>query len=211
MPVFRKGGVNVLFVHIPKTGGTSIEAFFKSDGWEMSFFDPGGVSSLNHLLKCSPQHLHRELLCDLFFLEKFDYIFTVVRNPIERIRSEYTWRKMHGLDLKNLSINDWIKYAFSEYSLNNYVFDNHIRPQVDFLIPNADVFSLEQGLDRIAKKLRGIFDCGKLISHVYMPSEMVSRGAVPSIDISVSEENIDLISCFYRSDFLEFGYSYAGN
>jgi hypothetical protein len=33
MPLFRRGAQTVLFVHIPKTGGTSIKEAFKAAGW----------------------------------------------------------------------------------------------------------------------------------------------------------------------------------
>jgi hypothetical protein len=34
MPIYTKNGLKVLFIHISKTGGKTIEAWFRNFGWE---------------------------------------------------------------------------------------------------------------------------------------------------------------------------------
>ena len=47
MPLFTKGDRSVLYIHVPKTGGTSIEHFFLSNGYAAEYLDTGGAGSLN--------------------------------------------------------------------------------------------------------------------------------------------------------------------
>lgn len=54
MPLFHKNNKRILFIHIPKAGGTSIEQFFKRNGWEMEFYDGGGKGTKNEFTRCSP-------------------------------------------------------------------------------------------------------------------------------------------------------------
>lgn len=95
MPVFQRDGKKVLFLHVPKAGGTSIEEFFKKNDWEISFLDRGGDLSWNKFMKCSPQHMHAEILEKIFKINSFHAIFITVRHPFERIKSEFKWRKKY--------------------------------------------------------------------------------------------------------------------
>jgi hypothetical protein len=52
MPIFEQGATKILFLHIPKTGGTSIENMLKKHV-DMSFYSPVPPSGL----KITPQHL----------------------------------------------------------------------------------------------------------------------------------------------------------
>jgi hypothetical protein len=72
-------------------------------------------------------------------------VFTVVRNPFQCIKSEYYWQKSQGITVS--SPTEWIARVFNEYSDDKYIYDNNIRPQVEF-IPNGSnskVLRLEDG------------------------------------------------------------------
>ena len=95
MPIFVSpaGDLKVLFVHIPKCGGGSVEQFLRSYGFRQGMFsiDP----AYNSVLKCSPQHMHAELLLGILRVDRFDCVFSIVRDPVERMLSEYRWRIKH--------------------------------------------------------------------------------------------------------------------
>lgn len=98
MPITRDG--KCVFVHIPKTGGTSIdmamgistegEANSKPNEVVMSgVYDERSLRSL--------QHLHAHEIRDRIGRERFadSFVFAFVRNPWDRMVSEYRWRVMN--------------------------------------------------------------------------------------------------------------------
>ena len=92
MPIFKKGKQDLLFIHVPKTGGTSIEKLFHLSGWRTAYLDLNlKGKSFNHLRICSPQHMHAEMLQQQLLIHKFSGIFMTVRHPYDRFRSEYAY------------------------------------------------------------------------------------------------------------------------
>ena len=147
MTVFTKKDQKILYIHVPKTGGTSIHEFFKCNGYEVSYYTEGYKGL------CSPQHLHAELIKKKFDLSEFSYIFSTFRDPIERLISEYVWRSCI-FDEINLSLETWIKLIFEHYHYhNNYVNDNHIRPQNEFYFEGLDVYDFND-IQNLESKLR---------------------------------------------------------
>jgi len=74
MPIFVKNGKRVLFAHIPKTGGTSIIAMAKDNGWKVEHG--------------REQHATMRVYRDW----DYDRAFSVVREPVERMKSFLAWR-----------------------------------------------------------------------------------------------------------------------
>lgn len=205
MPVFTKDNKNFLFIHVPKTGGTSIEKVFFQSGWNLSYIDFGGQGSLNHLRLCSPQHMHKEMLQSIFNLDKFDEIFMIVRNPYNRLRSEYCWANRSNLN-SAIAIETWVKEAIRAYTENNYILDNHLRPQNEFQVPNTTIYKLEQGLDSILKDIENRHNI-KLnnVDTRELSSERIS-GASPD-KVKLSQSTKELIYDHYFTDFQCFGYT----
>ena len=74
----------------------------------------------------------------------YNYGFTVVRNPYTRLVSEYHWRcEINRLDKP---FGDWLATELETAAKNPHHLDNHLRPQVDFLLDDIDVFRFEDGL-----------------------------------------------------------------
>ena len=105
MPVYERGGRRVLFVHVPKTGGTSIEAAFRRAGFEESY-----RSKTLTARGCRPQHLTAADLVEEFPGLPFDYVFAVVRDPGARLGSERVWRAGH-LAKKDMPVPDFESFA----------------------------------------------------------------------------------------------------
>ena len=153
MPVFSRDGRVILYIHIPKSGGSSIEKVAKEAGWSESFSVRG--KSLKELTyyKATLQHLHADILNMLFNLEEFDSIFTVVRNPFSRLKSEYYWQRSQRIT--RLGVDEWIDDTFTKYKKNNFIYDNHIRPQVEFVpkCNHVEIFKLEENAIEKTKHL----------------------------------------------------------
>ena len=151
MPLFSKQGRFVYFIHIPKTGGSYIENVAQQNGWDAHFLLKGTPFADSHFMPVSPQHFHAELLEQIFDFSKGIEIFTIVRNPFDRLKSEYYWQRRH--QITDAAVEDWIPRVMEEYSENPNVYRNHIRPQVDFLptTAKAQVFMLES--DSVSQSL----------------------------------------------------------
>ena len=151
MPLYTcaEKNIKILFIHIPKCGGGSIEKFFRMNGFTQHLFSV--EPELITCLKCSPQHFHSELIISQLNISKVNYSFAIFRDPVERMISEYRWRIKHPLAVNGF--DSWYQAIRQEFKENKYLLDNHIRCQVDFLIPNLNVFRFEDGLELALREM----------------------------------------------------------
>ena len=152
MPVFSKQSRNILYIHIPKCGGSSICEIFKKNNWDESFSIRGKDLNEHKYLKAGPQHYHAEIIKNIFDVTKFDKIFTIVRNPFSRLKSEYYWQ-LHNEVFSNISPEDWFNYILEKYYKNKFIYDNHIRPQNEFIFEQVNIFKLEDGLKKVYESI----------------------------------------------------------
>ncbi len=127
MPVSHK--YQIIFVHIPKTGGSSIERALGIYGVNNS----GDNLQVNEdiLFGQDLQHLTMSNIllrmghdiCDRYFK------FAFVRNPWDRALSEYTWRRTWDKNVLKMSFADFVKDELSTNLKNN-----HYRPQIEFIV-----------------------------------------------------------------------------
>tara|TARA_B100000242_G_C42907092_1_gene420629 strand:- start:58 stop:660 length:603 start_codon:yes stop_codon:yes gene_type:complete len=148
MPIFSKQNKIILFIHIPKCGGSSISRIFQQNNWDVSFSLQGKNISEIQYLKSSPQHYHGEIIKNIFNISKFNKTFTIVRNPFNRLKSEYYWQLNNKIST-NITPEDWLNNVIEKYSQNKYIFDNHIRPQNEFILEQVNIFKLEEGLKKV--------------------------------------------------------------
>lgn len=80
MPSLKINDRRVLFIHIPKTGGTSVTRWMQGLGRVRLHGDtkPEG-------LKVTAQHLTWSDIDCMWGCDDFDYAFTIVRNPFSRM------------------------------------------------------------------------------------------------------------------------------
>ena len=200
--IFTKQGIKILFIHIPKTGGTTFTEAMTDLGWEPSFCIRGkSLNEISHL-KTTPQHYHARILKRIFNLNEFDLKLAIIRNPFERTKSEFYWqnrkRKHHP------EPEAWFRTTKEGYAKNKYIFDNHIRPQTHFIAPETEIFKLEQnGI------ISAIDRCQNLMkSQTQQSPETHAALEVPSAGKSIRKEEVEVqfekikeeINDFYQSD-----------
>lgn len=221
MPVFLKDDIAVLFIHIPKTGGSSMEKQVAEAGWREVFSIRRIPAHKLGFIKASPQHFHAAFLEQMFNLEAFAEIFTIVRDPFARFRSEYYW---HATSTKTTpDPNRWIDEIFAAVATNPMVQDNHIRPQVDFLPSETPVhiFKLEEaGVARAMAEIFGKYgdlnapapSLSKTLRQRLLPRKAGVQEKVsvrrPEVD-AVFEARRAEITAFYAADYARFGYDPA--
>lgn len=154
MPVYSKNNKYILFIHIPKSGGSTLSKVLINKGWDESFCIRKKTLENIKYLNCSSQHFHRETIKKIFNLNKFDKIFTIVRNPFERLKSEYYWQLKQNI-VSNTLPKEWLNNVFDEYKENKFIYDNHIRPQNEFILEKAKIFKLEEGMDKVYEFILG--------------------------------------------------------
>lgn len=201
MPVYSAMGQRVLFVHIPKTGGTSIEKCLRDAGFEESYF---GHDFTRY--GCRPQHLTAHDLFLEFPRLSFDFVFTVVRDPADRIGSERAWRALLATR-QNKPVPDmesFVRSWLDRYCEQASAGDNHFRPQVDFLLPGAHVYRFEQGMDSIMKDILARLDVpesGQSVPHRLAPKVQVDRDL-----LSLSRATYRRFLRTYLSDYAALDY-----
>ena len=208
MPIFTRNGRTLLFVHVPKAGGTSIERGLADAGWHMTLRATRRTEGeeLFRLRRVSPQHYHAVLLQDLLRIDRFDAVFAVVREPLARFRSEYAMRHPDPGAGGSDQVEAWTREMLMAYASNPFVLDSHLRPQHEFLLPEAHVYRLEDGLDAMSADLNERYGFG-LPDH--FPRRLRSgdrRRPLASSAVELSPEVSKLVTEFYAADFKTLGY-----
>lgn len=193
MPLFIINDKVVFFTHIPKTGGSSVEAAIRSLGARQALLK----SSSGGFMKCTPQHIHAEIIEVMFTENFFDLNFTVCRNPVDRLVSEYKMRMSNRE--KKIPFEKFIDNAFARYEQNPFFHDNHIRPQHQFLTRNTKVFKFEDGLKPALDTL-----CETVGVPPISDIPHTRKGA--SDPVNIPRRTLDKIKDFYEKDFATFGY-----
>ena len=120
----------LLFIHIPKCGGTSIEKSLGS-------FSEIGVGIKNG--KAIQHYTLKDYQNNLLFTNNF-IKFSIVRNPYNRAISDFKWFKNYSkLNFKTL--DEYLDYA-ENYIKNNYkpntIWDDHFMPQYEYLLTSKN-------------------------------------------------------------------------
>lgn len=137
MPYFRniENNKNLLLIHIPKTGGTSVEKYLCEK--YNTVLDLDSLYGMCHELDYTYQHFRyidiknkaEELNVDLN--PENTKMITIVRNPYERFVSELFFRRtIHWKTPPERTII-WVKKYVNH--VNKHFLDNHILPQHTFI------------------------------------------------------------------------------
>ena len=169
-----------LFVHIHKTGGSSVK----------NFFHKGKGNTTSHMMVKS--------IIDEIGIEKFNEFksFCVVRNPYDLVVSHYTYRTQ---------TNRIDKMIFNDFVLNNYF--SSIPPQVEYLKYNNkiycnDILRYENLVDDVDKFIiKNNIDLN--ISN--FPHSRKSKRKNYK-EYFTNKEVLNIINEYYKEDFETFNY-----
>lgn len=202
MPFYLGETRDVLFIHIPKTGGTTIEHWLRTTGkYRQLFFS-------DHILedtKVTGQHFGYDTISHLLgdLNTKQLYKFTIVRNPYDRLVSEFFYRvKIKDLILgtnPEKYFSTWIDYILGKYEKDESVLDNHIRPQSYFTGRDVKYFKFEDGIENA-------------IAQVAVEVNINNNCAIESKKVGEkksvvwSRDALEKVHDIYSSDFKNFEY-----
>jgi hypothetical protein len=211
MPVFRIGEKLCYFAHVPKCGGSSVEAYLRQRFGPVGFCDNAFTSreKAGRWSRTSPQHIDWASFQLLIPEDMLDAVFAVVRHPVARIVSAYHFQAAveHTIP-PTTAFSDWLRQHLELRRTDKFAVDNHLRPQVDFMPENCTIFHLEHGLDAIVPyldRLAGGPGGPRAIGHKNKrrAGSGKSREEKPVPDAA----DIALISEYYACDFAQFGYN----
>jgi hypothetical protein len=216
----------LIFVHVPKTGGSSVEEFIMNHyGYKRNecLLCHGFGIDLN-----SPEHdlfpyptMHYKLKTILRIAEankaQIDNtwtIFTIVRNPYYKFLSELFFQHYTSLKYnyhmlpdtaKGMYLNSCIDEYFNHPFKKNY-HSYHSLEQYKFFEDvniNYQIFKFEEGLENIVKKLG--FEIKEKFPHLL---DISSNAGVPKPNYSkmLTPYLVETINTRYEKDFEVFGY-----
>lgn len=184
--------LKTVFVHIPKTGGQSVSALLGiTKGSIANFYYEGRT------------HLTLPMIKEMQDVEGY-YAFTFVRNPYNKIISEYNWR-MRNIHSVVYNEPTRERMSFTEYMetlLQRW--DNlvpawrekaHVMPQVSFLEPGMDVFRFER-FEEDCEELKSILGIDRKTPHVNIGSYKTKH----------TPRTIEITRMLYEEDFKALGY-----
>jgi len=186
------------FIHIPKTGGSSIENIF-----DLFHEENLWVPRFTHKIQeChfAPQHFPHALI-NHFKPECVDYFsFAVVRNPFNRIISEYFYinKSFEGKPINNFNedqFNTWLDTNLIKFDID------HKLPQSSFLDVPVDMVLKLENIDEDFKKLNEVLGTNFKMDHTNKST--VNKNKIVE---SLSKDTKGKIYNIFKKDFENFGY-----
>lgn len=199
MPFIESDRKRILFVHIPRTGGTSIEKSLNLVA-PLRFFCPAPLP----FLRMTPQHLTFHDMKSLFGTDFFEYSFTVIRDPYRRVESVYNMRTALTRErfIKDIPpFTVWLQINLSHASKDPYHFDGHLRPQTDYIGSGMKIFKYESGLPAIV---------GRVSEQTGIPLQLPEDRYLKTestVRIEWNYDSLSLVNKFYADDFRTLKYS----
>lgn len=217
----------IIFIHIPKTGGVSIENFFlKKYGYERNPFllihgYGMGLNTTKSKYTVYP-HMHYPLKNVLVEVKKNKVIvddswtiFSIVRNPYYRFLSDLIYQEVTPLKyqfhtLPEVNKKDYLNHCidlFLESDTNENYHSNHTLPQHQFFEGcdlECKIFKFEEGLINIMESLG--FDTNGTFPHYLEPSQTFN---IPKPDYNqmFTKRLVEVVNEKYQKDFEIYNYS----
>lgn len=206
MPYYKS--INLLFIHIPKTGGTSLEFFFKEFSRQELYLTKPNIK--NNIIpndkynKISYQHQTYRTLFEYREILKIDFtnikIITVVRNPYNRAISDLFYFKLINIQSSKEEVYLKLKLFINS---DFHIYDNHNLPQYEYIID----------INGIINNNIKIFRCENLTNDMindgfYKFNNNSNKNKNGKIDYYkfLNKDSINLINDYYDKDFKLFNY-----
>jgi hypothetical protein len=204
MTILTKDSNSILFLHVPKCGGSSIVDTFTANGFT-SALETRGKPAQDCLL-ASPQHQTCSALKALVRFDNIKEIFMVVRNPYQRLVSEYNWIFREVSTEERPEYSQWVINSIAIAEQDPYYLDNHLRPMIDFLDVGhpARIFRLEDGLQAIIEFY--LQPVESMLNITVAHNKKASLFKYKNDNPVLNEQALHLVNRFYRDDFIAFDY-----
>lgn len=225
MPLLREASTVGYFSHIPKCAGSSIIQSLKDKKTNVfldKFFSDGKTEDWRNYLvngidtwippndnPCSIHHWHASIIKEYVKIDSLDFSFAMMRDPVDRMCSEYKFRRRAYATSKNFcdwkkldlgsfehdQITDdfgyWLRQNYQAWILNPYVWDNHFRPQSEFIISGMTLM-MYPNFEKVCDFIQNNFS--------YRPNIPWKNKSI-SIECTVTKDDRQFIEEWYNSDY----------
>lgn len=194
----------LIFVHIPKTGGTSIEKAMGINTDNNNLNNGYGIKND----KARQHYIWSDYIDELGIDKYTEYEkFSLIRNPYSKFMSEYFWSEIPKVGFKSgQTLDEFIissEQIVNNNEFNKSVYHDHIMPQYMFVYDNNDklmidiVFKFEHMImveEYLKQKL--LINC---LPHVNKNDKVKKP-------LQLTPEQKEKIYKIYEKDFKLFGY-----
>ncbi|WP_282063789.1 sulfotransferase family 2 domain-containing protein [Roseobacter litoralis] len=201
MPLITADDKKLYFAHVPKVGGSSVVDYLtRRFGGPLAM---NGSEFYKTKTKAdmimAPSHITAKTAA-IMLPRDIDHSFTVVREPLSRILSQY--RFQIGVSrMSQFGFSTWLRIVLSAARRDPRVYDNHIRPQSDMVPDQSMVFKFENKfsdmitwLDKITGQPAYDVEIGHLLKRKRPP-------------IPILRQDVETIVAYYLADYERFGYA----
>jgi len=194
------------FIHIPKNAGTSIEELGIKYNLKWGKYDYSNLDLRENLSEIPCCYWHNYLFKSS---DNHDY-FCVVRNPYDRIKSEYYYRKKKN-EIFGLNLNDWINKFLKNIS-NVNVYDCHLIPQYNYIFDKEGnkkikyILYLDNNLNKNLKEILTEYGITIDINDFEKRNESQNQNQNQKEKETLSKKSIELINEYYKKDFEHLDY-----
>jgi hypothetical protein len=205
MPYFLNNNTNILFIHIPKNAGTSIEFYLSKkhnillNEKSLYMFTEQNITDFDNKISLQHQTLSTYIKYKDDFNINFNniFIFCVVRNPYTRLISDLFFYNL----ITNESTQNEVYNVIISYFTNNNL-DNHNIPQYKFITDdnnqiykNVNIFKFENLKEDMIKNNFTDFDTNENIGKYNKEPFLF-----------LNNDSIQAINKHYEKDFIYFNY-----
>ncbi|MFN3972947.1 MAG: sulfotransferase family 2 domain-containing protein [Gemmobacter sp.] len=215
MPIFLTSKGLVLFAHVPRCGGSSVENYLHGRFGKLAFLDRDHQTHAEDRRwnRVSPQHVDQATLTRLMPTQFFVDAFAMVRHPVTRLESVY----LHNLQVTGqipptTGFSDWLADLPAQHDRDAAYLDNHARPMVDLVPPQCRIFRLKDGFAAVERWLDDLTGTTwpRHIGRVHGRAQLLAKRGLTAVPRPVlTPDTLALIADLYAADFEACGYDAA--
>ena len=169
----------VIFIHIPKNAGTSIEEYFGNESVRIQPNKHADIYEIKRKFKNSYNNYRK---------------FTIIRNPYDKMVSWYFYLKRNlGEKYKVIEFNEWIKDPLKFWHVDDPV--SYLKPQPEWVDNTVEIIKFEN----LNEELNKFFN-----EKIYLP--ITNKSNHDHYLKYYNKESLNIIYNRYKKDFEKFNY-----
>jgi hypothetical protein len=169
----------VIFIHIPKNAGTSIEEYFGNESFRIQPDKHADIHEIKTKFKNSYNNYRK---------------FTIIRNPYDKMVSWYFYLKKNLGSYDIIEFNEWIKDPFKFWHANDPI--SFLKPQCDWIDNTVEIIKFEN----LNKELNNFFN-----KDIQLP--ITNKSNHKYYADYYNEDSANIIYNRYIKDFKQFNYN----